>query len=1782
MSQWCFFKTISSFKFNRRVRNLFISTTLLIALLCSNYSLSLNSLYFIVNADALSDTEILEADFPEVAAEKPADLVEGDKLDDQVVALNRAEDSSTEDNSDEERIYNLAHDARSELNNIVLRVDDPLVLQKLINEAEANDVYIIELIGDIRLSKALTISKNINVTMRPALPDTKANLIDNAEIPKFVPKSLAKDDAEADKNVENEKNENNSLGENEPDSNVAGDMELSEDNENSKDLAVSDNGISSDAGPNNEAKPEEVDPAGIVSDNGANVEVDNVDSVPVNENLPFVDDVPNLPNALMENSEEIVNELTLDKKVDDDNINTLLDVAEVNNANDTNTELVGEADNTNVNNNANTDSDSNFKDKVANVNSDAEITSDDLADNDTSDENTTTESKTQYPPRILRGEERTTSLIYIKGGSLTLDPDENGNGIILDGEKIETKMHDGIFISIYENSVLTINEAKLINANNIDNNEYSAPVRIFNKGKFILNEGQISDNFNQSTSESSYNHFQSTGAVKIDADGSFIMNGGELSRNSASAGAVLVSDLYGDQNKYPPAIFDFNGGLIANNSANSYLAGGGGIAVSINGKATMNGGTISGNHAAQGGGVFVHDNYVTNFDGVSFVETYNIPYEQYKEHAAAHFTMNAGTITNNAADIGSGPMQQNNGGGICVNSDEVYLNGGTISNNLALNMGGGIYAAIVPYTLRLKNAVITNNSAKVLGAYYYLPSGNGGGVWFCPSGAQSYFSNKGVYIFDNNASNAGSDLFSHAKANRYKYNGKNISADFHHDLIPFDPAGNPIDWYRDNKPRYVKGSREGQKETDLIGIQSVALVAETNYSDSDKQNIIANAGILITGNTAQKGGGIASNAHVTFGEEPERISVSIDKKWLGETSDLDTNKKDKIIVRMMLDGQYYTTYTLSEKNAWRHTFKNIPKGHYVDGVFHEYKITFDEVDEFGNILNGELSNAKTGKDRFSIVIKRVFSKRTFKDNENGNDYEYENPNFNPFFYSNYGWYYADPTATWNSVPGNSIKLHTYLNGEKYGLYELFDASKWSVEIPLPEKSDLPIKVERYYVSNEVREGADKDTPIGGYFDYRYTSYNVYIEGNAKDGYTVKLPFLNINSSKWTNDSGENPDDIGFVMSQVFNTTKSSAKNSFILSNKLKKSLNISKLWEPSITDEEKKEVEIEIYKYRDSRDEAELVKTIKLNLKNEWKTVVTDLDADFKYFIKEKLNDDSDYTASYSEEYRDLKIKIEQFFGYLGSSNPYVNGLANPGDGITLHLTVNGEKKQDIKLTDSNSWKAENIDLGLKVSNKGLKIQYDKQEDGTYYSYGIREANINVEGDVTNGYTIHLPAFQPLFNKDGIYLYHELKVTPVYSGSYVIKANNTRRAKTNIEARKTWQGGENLRPSTYTFRLLRDGIAYGEDKTVNSDQETVTWQNLPVSDHNGRDYVYQVQELNVPQGFVAEQTDNLHITNKYQPPKTNITVHKIWLKDEKEESPTIHLQLYRKTENSDTEEAVGEEIILTNGVTEYEFKDLDAYNNNGQKYDYFVKETQVPDGYEPIESDDSLTLINRRIGEKEYTVRKNWQTYGEDHPALEIELYAKYADGSEVKYGESIVLSAGKEENQEYTWNNLPAFDENGHAIEYYAKEISLEKYSSSSETIENGILFNNERITEPTTTPSTEASTEPSTSVTTLPTKPTEPTATTNETTPTTPAVTVPTTTPQTTTTPTTPNPSTSHSTQLTSETNSEPSQSSTTTKPSVPSTGEQSEKILLLIGILTSTALLLLIRKNKRLKTD
>ena len=529
----------------------------------------------------------------------------------------------------------------------------------------------------------------------------------------------------------------------------------------------------------------------------------------------------------------------------------------------------------------------------------------------------------------------------------------------------------GIVTAKGPNAVLTMNGGSI--HDNYMSNQFTNVVKITEGASFFMNGGDISNNTLEHSGSSGLN--AAVGVEGIKGSSTMEMTGGTITGNTAEYGGILVgtySTNYTMQNNfsnpahyYSKGILNLKGGTISNNTA---AVLGGGIAVNGTGILTMDGGTISGNKAPFGGGIGVVD-YLTSADGKRFGEA------RWRGFFPAAATINGGLITGNEATMTAvtsqitDPNAENGvGGGLYVASKEVYVNGGQFTNNTAGKQGGGIYVASVPYVLHMGKTLVTGNTATKLG----------GGMWLCPTGSATTAVTNGASFFDNVAGTG-------ADNNDTSAAGDDVAS-----INKQDPAtqtlilsNNGLDnwlvhWYEDGKideaylgnsdgsPRYPSTVSPVVDRGTLDGItEKIALKAIV--SDEGKAAARNAAEVIVTGNSAPRGGGIGSNGSVAFGTDPvnyDKVDLTVSKKWEAtNTSHVTsvtvglfriTKANFDAVALTNADGSALDTTSMSESEIFQAK---------VDKLMTSGAATFTQIDQV------TLSNANDWKFKFVDLLK---------------------------------------------------------------------------------------------------------------------------------------------------------------------------------------------------------------------------------------------------------------------------------------------------------------------------------------------------------------------------------------------------------------------------------------------------------------------------------------------------------------------------------------------------------------------------------------------------------------------------------------------------------------------------------------------------------------------------------------------------------------------------------------------------------------------------------------------
>lgn len=294
-------------------------------------------------------------------------------------------------------------------------------------------------------------------------------------------------------------------------------------------------------------------------------------------------------------------------------------------------------------------------------------------------------------------------------------------------------------------------------------------------------------------------------------------------------------------------------------------------------------------------------------------------------------------------------------------------------------------------------------------------------------------------------------------------------------------------------------------------------------------------------------------------------------------------------------------------------------------------------------------------------------------------------------------------------------------------------------------------------------------------------------------------------------------------------------------------------------------------------------------------------------------------------------------------------------------------------------------------------------EEGKTYHYHVEEVN-------KDGEPLELENY--VSEQDGL----EVKNT------YVIPTGE-------ISAKKTWVGGsEKDKLQDITLQLLQDGEPHDEPVLLEAGTYTYTWGSLELTDITGREYVYTVVELDVPENYDVSYS-GLEITNTYVSPLTSKSVKKIWVEGPVEKDP-IEVQLYRNGKPH-------LEPVTLDGTEEdawtHTWDELNLNDDHGVEYVYSVQEvTEVENfGVEYTEVDGVFVITNTFESPTTSVIgRKSWV----NGPVVKPDVTLQLLRNGEAHL-EPVVLKSGE---YEYIWLDLDVLDNTGEPYVYTVEEVDV------------------------------------------------------------------------------------------------------------------------------------------------
>ncbi|WP_131799035.1 Cna B-type domain-containing protein, partial [Bacillus mycoides] len=277
---------------------------------------------------------------------------------------------------------------------------------------------------------------------------------------------------------------------------------------------------------------------------------------------------------------------------------------------------------------------------------------------------------------------------------------------------------------------------------------------------------------------------------------------------------------------------------------------------------------------------------------------------------------------------------------------------------------------------------------------------------------------------------------------------------------------------------------------------------------------------------------------------------------------------------------------------------------------------------------------------------------------------------------------------------------------------------------------------------------------------------------------------------------------------------------------------------------------------------------------------------------------------------------------------------------------------------------------------------------------------------------------------------YEVKEQPVdgyKSEVHGYDITNTKVAQTTVEGTKTWKDGNaTTRPATIKVDLLQNGQVINTQEASEATGWKYGFKDLAAYDAEGNAYKYEVKEQPVD-GYKSE-VHGYDITNT-KVAQTTVEGTKTWKDGNATDRPkTIKVDLLQNGQ-----------VINTQEVSEatgwkYTFKDLAAYDAEGNAYKYEVKEQPV-DGYKSEVHGYDIT--NTKVAQTTVEGTKTWKDgNATDRPkTIKVDLLQ---NGQVINTQEVSEATGWK-----YTFKDLAAYDAEGNAYKYEVKEQPVDGYKS-------------------------------------------------------------------------------------------------------------------------------------------
>lgn len=270
----------------------------------------------------------------------------------------------------------------------------------------------------------------------------------------------------------------------------------------------------------------------------------------------------------------------------------------------------------------------------------------------------------------------------------------------------------------------------------------------------------------------------------------------------------------------------------------------------------------------------------------------------------------------------------------------------------------------------------------------------------------------------------------------------------------------------------------------------------------------------------------------------------------------------------------------------------------------------------------------------------------------------------------------------------------------------------------------------------------------------------------------------------------------------------------------------------------------------------------------------------------------------------------------------------------------------------------------------------------------------------------------------------------------------------DVQMKKRWLDGEATHPDVNMLVFAsNDTKAVKTVALTAAENYETTIKDLPKYDQAGKEITYTVKEEAV-EGYASAVTgnekDGFTITNTKQ---TKLDVTKVWIG--KGNHPD---QVEVSVINDATKEVVETMQLTKDQAFKASTKELPAYDANGEKITYSVKETPIDHYKSTVTGDMETGFTITNMKETTISVSKKWLDGSATHDAITVELYGNDVE----KPVQTVELNTANEFKATFT--NMPLYTNDGEDIVYTVKEKNVPTGYVSTITgdVENGFTVTN------------------------------------------------------------------------------------------------------------------------------